>query len=371
MHARSMTIVAILLVMIIAVASAETDYDAGMTAYRQRDWTGALDVWRPLAEHGDARAQYYLGLQLAFGRGARADPLAGLQWIRRAAGGGDATAQTYLSDLYAFHGLAPQDPAEAIAFYATAAESGDPIAQLELGTRLLSGKGAPQDPEAGLEWLRRAAEAGVPGAQRHLGRLFKEGDGVGADPAEAARWYGEAARRGDSEAQFELGRMYLEGNPAAPDPTDACLWFSLSASTEWPGAERASRRCRRKLSREQRAVVKARVESWQSIDELRPLEIAADVYLSSIGGVSNPVLKHKVAPDSSAFRSGAVSGSVILVAVIRQDGTVGDLKIFRQDDPLLARAAIAAVAQWRYKPAELDGRPVAAQFLIFVDFKIR
>jgi len=38
-------------------------------------------------------------------------------------------------------------------------------------------------------------------------------------------------------------------------------------------------------------------------------------------------------------------------------------------DPVLARAALEAVRQWRYKPYYLDGAPVEIQTQITVNFK--
>jgi outer membrane biosynthesis protein TonB len=38
-------------------------------------------------------------------------------------------------------------------------------------------------------------------------------------------------------------------------------------------------------------------------------------------------------------------------------------------DPVLAKAALEAVRQWRYKPYYLDGEPVEIQTQITVNFK--
>jgi protein TonB len=39
-------------------------------------------------------------------------------------------------------------------------------------------------------------------------------------------------------------------------------------------------------------------------------------------------------------------------------------------DPLLARAAVDAVNQWKYKPYFLDGEPVDIQTQITVNFRL-
>lgn len=43
-------------------AAAPPDFDAGKQAYQRGDYRAALIAWRPLAEHGDARAQFSLGV---------------------------------------------------------------------------------------------------------------------------------------------------------------------------------------------------------------------------------------------------------------------------------------------------------------------
>lgn len=63
-----------------------------------------------------------------------------------------------------------------------------------------------------------------------------------------------------------------------------------------------------------------------------------------------------------------LQGKVVMDAVIFEDGTVHDVKVV-QGHPVLARAAVEAVQRWRYKPYELNGRPVRTQTQITIDFK--
>ena len=52
-----------------------------------------------------------------------------------------------------------------------------------------------------------------------------------------------------------------------------------------------------------------------------------------------------------------IQGTVLLHAIIAKDGTVQELQ-FISGPPLLMRAAMDAVKQWRYKPTLLNGQPV-------------
>lgn len=60
-------------------------------------------------------------------------------------------------------------------------------------------------------------------------------------------------------------------------------------------------------------------------------------------------------------------GEVILQATIGKDGLIHDLKAVK-GDPVLVKAAIGAVEQWRYRPYLLKGNPVEVETTIKVVF---
>ncbi len=64
-----------------------------------------------------------------------------------------------------------------------------------------------------------------------------------------------------------------------------------------------------------------------------------------------------------------LEGSVVLSATVAEDGTVRDVKVVK-GAPEFAPSAVEAVRQWRYRPFELDGKPVSTTLQINVDFKL-
>lgn len=64
-----------------------------------------------------------------------------------------------------------------------------------------------------------------------------------------------------------------------------------------------------------------------------------------------------------------ISGSVILHAIIAKDGTIQELSVV-SGPPLLQRAALDAVKQWRYKPTLLNTQPVQVDTTITVIFNL-
>jgi TonB family protein len=73
-----------------------------------------------------------------------------------------------------------------------------------------------------------------------------------------------------------------------------------------------------------------------------------------------------------AARATGIQGTVILHAVIGMDGTPLSLRVMnREIDSDLARAAVEAVSQWRYRPTLLNGEPIEVDTTIMVNFKLQ
>jgi len=88
------------------------------------------------------------------------------------------------------------------------------------------------------------------------------------------------------------------------------------------------------------------------------------------GIIRAPQKLHHVAPQYPAIaRSAHVSGVVILEALIREDGSVSDVKVLRSV-ALLDLAAVEAVRQWRFTPTLLNGVPVQVIMTVTVAFTL-
>ena len=81
--------------------SANADFDEGLAAYKKGDYATALREWQPLAEQGDANAQFNMGVLYYTGRGVPQDYKTAAQWLRRAAKQGRTDAQAILGEMYA------------------------------------------------------------------------------------------------------------------------------------------------------------------------------------------------------------------------------------------------------------------------------
>jgi TPR repeat protein len=109
-----------------------------------------------LAEKGDARAQYNLGLMYEQGYGVTPDIKKAATWFEKAAEKGEANAQYRLGSLN-YHGQGmPQDLQQAAEWYKKAAEHGSIPAQAALGNMYLVGEGVPRDRFKAAYWHRKS-----------------------------------------------------------------------------------------------------------------------------------------------------------------------------------------------------------------------
>jgi TonB family protein len=90
---------------------------------------------------------------------------------------------------------------------------------------------------------------------------------------------------------------------------------------------------------------------------------------SAVGGkVQQARLLKSVPPTYPELaRSLRLAGDVTLDALITADGNVRDIKVV-SGAVLLQQAAINAVRQWKYEPAQLDGKPVPMHLSLTVKF---
>ena len=152
----TLTRASLMLIPLAGVAAAGPLEDS-RTAYYRGDYATALRLVRPLADQGNAVAQFILGVMYDSGKGVL------------------------------------QDNAEAMKWYRKAADQSEANAQCNLGTMYLTGQGVPQDYPEALKWYRRAAAQGNPNALFNLGKMYDNGQGVPQDYVQAHVWLNLAA----------------------------------------------------------------------------------------------------------------------------------------------------------------------------------
>ena len=155
------------LALIAAAPSAFADTKAGVDAWAQGDYARALKTWRPLAEAGDADAQFNLGQAFKLGRGVPQDMNAALEWYQKAAVQGHRQAEDNLGLLLFQQNRRP----EAMPFLQRSAELGEERAQYLVGLALFNGDLVPRDWVRAYALMTSASAAGVEQASTALAQM--------------------------------------------------------------------------------------------------------------------------------------------------------------------------------------------------------
>jgi len=144
--ARLLLCAGLALTMLPAVAG----FDEAAAAFAAGDYAKALRESRPLAEKGDPRSQYAMGVLYENGYGVAKDLKQAAAWYLKAAKQGNSDAQYNLGAMYE-HGVGMEvNYAEAARWYRLAADQGDIDALSNLGFLYQGGKGVRQDKVLGL-----------------------------------------------------------------------------------------------------------------------------------------------------------------------------------------------------------------------------
>jgi|APSaa5957512535_1039671.scaffolds.fasta_scaffold41823_2 TPR repeat protein len=207
---RILILPVLLLTLLVASPAFSADFQKGLTAYQSGDYATALREWTPLAEQGDADAQFTLGYLYKNGEGV------------------------------------PQDYETAVKWYTLAAEQGEAYAQFNLGLMYAKGTGVPQDYKTAVKWYRLAAAQGNAQSQSNLGVMYENGKGVPQDYKTAVGWYRLAAEQGKASAQENLknikSRLVSKG-------IDDCLFDEIAKVTGPETKKIVEKYCRMKLEK--------------------------------------------------------------------------------------------------------------------------
>lgn len=180
---------------------------AAYDAFLSGRYEEAIAVWLPMANSGDATAQFNLGVMYANGLGVDRNMQTAMDWWTRSA------AQLHVR---AAHNLA------------LAMLSGEPI---------VSGVKAEPDYPAILRYLKIGADAGYPNSEYTMAKLYADGIGVEKDDGRAAELFLSAAIKGFAKAQYNLGKIYRDGRGMPQDEELSLFWFTQAAERGHARAE--------------------------------------------------------------------------------------------------------------------------------------
>ena len=214
----------------LAPAIAEDLLAEGATAYEAGNYGEAASIWRPLAEEGDPKAQFNLGLLHETGRGVAEDPAEAAAWYERAARQGVTQAQLNLAALHQTGRGVAQAPAEALYWLEVAARLGEGAAREQAAAT--AAELAPLLEDAETEAAQARASAFVPSLEE--------------PPIQPA-----AVTLILSERQVEVLQMRLATHGYDPGPADgipgemtraAARRYLADRGLDWPEGELLTQR---------------------------------------------------------------------------------------------------------------------------------
>ncbi len=193
------------------VSAQDNPVKAGVDAWEKGDYKGALARWQPVADRGDADAQFNIGQAYRLGRGVPADLKQAEYWFGKAAWQGHEQAE-------AAYGLAlftNGKRSESVTWLQRAVQRNDPRAQYVLGTMYFNGDAVNKDWVRAYALVTRSSQTGLNEASTALAQMDK---------------YMSLAERREG---LTLARKYEEEFNRAPSPI---LPPVQMASTDKPSA---------------------------------------------------------------------------------------------------------------------------------------
>ncbi|HXQ14551.1 MAG TPA: tetratricopeptide repeat protein [Caulobacteraceae bacterium] len=236
-------------------------YEDGKAAYDRKDYQTAYALLLPLAEQGNAMAQWQVGYMTLEGEGAPKDSAVAQVWWVKAADQGLAQAQCNLGQMFEFGwGGIAKDQATAFGWYLKAANLGHNTAQGQLARMYEEGRGVEKDlaqayvwrfvylhadsdssslaplaqamtsqqiteaQDNGVAFIQARAEQGDVQAQLDIGEILLKKNDLAASTA----WFRKVADQGNQFGQISMGQAYEGGRGVPQDVVEAYKWYTLA-----------------------------------------------------------------------------------------------------------------------------------------------
>jgi uncharacterized protein len=152
------------------VLPAHADFAAGQAAYDRGGFNAAYNEWLPLAEAGDAEAQFRIGRLHDVGEGRKRDGPKAVEWYEKAFEQGSVKAAYNLGYLYHRGKIVIQSYDKARRYYLYGAKMHDGSSQLHLGFLYIGDHGVLKNIIEAYKWFYLAELNG----SRNAGNAIRE-----------------------------------------------------------------------------------------------------------------------------------------------------------------------------------------------------
>lgn len=211
-------------------------------AYLHCRFQEAFDMFKFLAENGNGRAMYFMGIfyRNGYGNVVEIDTEKGNMWAKKGMEVGDPLCTWRVADTLPIHSEERKDVFNSVLKkIVQLADAGDPFAQCALGANYSHGIDLVEDQVKAVEWAEKSAKQGYRIAQYNLGLQYALGQGVTQNYEKAVKWYRKAAEQKDARGQFNLGDMYEYGKGVSQNMEKAIELYRKSAQQGYSYAQNA------------------------------------------------------------------------------------------------------------------------------------
>ena len=150
------------LLAVMLATEAAADFATGVDALKTGDYETAYKEWAPLAEQGDAQAQFALANLYLRGNGVERDAAKALGLLTSSAASGYVQSALLLATLYQSGTGVERDMAKAAEYYEMAAEKDSADAQVNLAVLYVQGQGVAQDYKKASRMVGQGGRTGQP-----------------------------------------------------------------------------------------------------------------------------------------------------------------------------------------------------------------
>lgn len=196
--------------------------------YCEKDIKKGIKFMKSSANHGNARANYFMAAQYEHGYdevGIEMSNKKALKCYLIAAKKGYKKSIKKLGNIYG-KGLLDinKNLKESFKWYLILAEKGSKIGAFNVAYYYANGLGTKKNNTEAVRWYTIAAEKGSSAAMNNLAICYENGNGIGKNKEKALELYQEAAKAGNLVAANNLSLCYENGNGVPKNPEKAFLW---------------------------------------------------------------------------------------------------------------------------------------------------
>jgi uncharacterized protein len=209
-----------LLLLLLVPSAVAADLQKGMEAALRGDYAKALAEWLPLAEQGNFKAQYNIGVYYDKVLTKSEKEKAKFEQFSFIAG----LSKTNGSDI--FNKIKER--------LKIATDPDELIALKQYKNVLTSIKDAKT---SAVFWFKKAAEQGYGPAEHNLGNMYYHGKGLKRDYSQAFYWYKKSAENNFTRGKYNLGTMYYKGLGVKQDYSKAYHWLIKASDLGYDKAQ--------------------------------------------------------------------------------------------------------------------------------------